>query len=98
MGPGRAVDPQHVSVVGAREIDRAEKTLVREAGIRVFTMSELDERGVAVCVDEAIERASMGTSGFHLSYDLDSIDPMVAPGVRPRNSYPGMRSPDQPAG
>jgi len=44
-------------------------------------MSEIDERGIATCVDEAIDRASAGTAGFHLSFDLDGIDPMVAPGV-----------------
>lgn len=76
-----AVDPGRVSVLGAREIDRRERDAVRESGVRVFTMSELDERGIARCMDEALERASSGTAGFHLSFDLDSIDPMVAPGV-----------------
>ena len=76
-----AVRPENVSVIGAREIDPTEREVVLSSGVRVFTMSELDERGVAVCVDEAITRASAGTAGFHLSYDLDSLDPMIAPGV-----------------
>ncbi len=76
-----AVDPRHVSVIGAREIDEAEKRNVVESGIRVFTMSEIDERGLAACVDEAVARASDGTAGFHVSFDLDGLDPMVAPGV-----------------
>ncbi len=76
-----AVDPAHVCVIGAREVDPNEREAVRASGIRVFTMSEVDERGLAVCVDEAIERASRGTAGFHVSFDLDVIDPMEAPGV-----------------
>jgi arginase len=76
-----AVDPAHVSVIAAREIDPREKEAVRSTGIRVFTMSEVDERGLAACLDEAMDRATRGTAGFHLSFDLDSTDPMVAPGV-----------------
>jgi len=76
-----AVDPAHVSVIGAREVDPREREAVRASGIRVFTMSEVDERGLAVCVNEAIERATRGTAGFHVSFDLDVIDPMAAPGV-----------------
>jgi arginase len=55
--------------------------VVRDSGIRVFTMAEIDERGMAACMDEAIARVTSGTTGFHLSFDLDGIDPMVAPGV-----------------
>lgn len=76
-----AVAPEHVSVIGARQIDDREKELVRSMGVRVFTMNEVDERGVASCMAEALERATAGTAGFHLSFDLDSIDPMAAPGV-----------------
>ena len=76
-----AVRPENVTVLGARELDSGERSLIRELGVRVFTMSEIDERGVAVCMDEALERANDGTAGFHLSFDLDSLDPMVAPGV-----------------
>lgn len=75
------VTPDRVSILGAREVDGPERELVKSSGVRVFTMSEIDERGVAACMDEAIARATSGTAGFHLSFDLDSIDPMVAPGV-----------------
>ena len=76
-----AVRPENVSMIGVRKIDPAEREVIISSGVRVFTMSEVDERGVAPCVDEAIARASAGTAGFHLSYDLDSLDPMIAPGV-----------------
>ena len=79
---GRAcVRPENVSVLGARDLDAGEKALIRELGVRVFTMSEVDERGVAACMDEALVRASDGTCGFHLSFDLDALDPAIAPGV-----------------
>ena len=76
-----SVRPENVSVLGARSLDGGEKRLIRELGVRVFTMSEIDERGVAPCMDEALERAGDGTCGFHLSLDLDALDPRVAPGV-----------------
>ncbi|MYH09197.1 MAG: arginase [Gemmatimonadales bacterium] len=73
--------PENVSVLGARSLDAGEKRLIRELGVRVFTMSEIDERGVGVCMDEAMERAGAGTAGFHLSFDVDVLDPRIAPGV-----------------
>ncbi len=79
---GRAsVRPENASVLGARSLDAGEKRLIRELGVRVFTMSEIDERGVAPCMDEALERANAGTRGYHLSFDLDALDPRIAPGV-----------------
>lgn len=80
-GGGPAVKPEHVSILGARSIDATEAPFVRESGIRVFTMTEIDERGIGVCFDEALERATTATAGVHVSFDLDGIDPQVAPGV-----------------
>ncbi len=80
-GGGPAVHPRNASVLGARELDPGERALVAELGVRVFTMSEIDERGIGPCVEEALERANDGTAGFHLSFDLDSLDPREAPGV-----------------
>ena len=76
-----AVPPRYTSVLGARSVDPTEREAVRASGIRVFTMSEVDERGMAPCVDEAIARATRETAGLHLSFDLDALDPMIAPGV-----------------
>jgi arginase len=72
---------RHVSLFGVRDLDVEERRIVKESGVRVFTMAEIDERGVAQCMDEAIERASTGTAGIHLSFDLDAVDPQYAPGV-----------------
>lgn len=78
---GPAVLPENVSVLGAREVDAGERALLAELGVRVFTMSEIDERGIGPCMDEALARANAGTAGFHLSFDLDALDPREAPGV-----------------
>ncbi len=80
-GEAPAVRPENVTVLGVRQLDQGERDLISELGVRVITMSEIDERGVAACMNEALERANDGTVGFHLSYDLDSLDPVVAPGV-----------------
>ena len=81
FGATADVRPENVTVLGARELDAGEQALISELGVRVFTMSEIDERGLGVCMEEALERANDGTSGFHLSFDLDVLDPRVAPGV-----------------
>jgi arginase len=80
-GDRPALDARHVAIVGARDLDRAERDVVRRSGVRVFTMSEIDERGMATCMEEALARATDGTAGVHLSFDLDAVDPEVAPGV-----------------
>lgn len=79
--PGGAISPENVSLLGIRSVDPTEAPLVKKSGVRVYTMSEMDERGFATCLDEAIARASTGTAGIHLSFDLDGVDPHYAPGV-----------------
>jgi arginase len=78
---GPALRPENVTLLAARDLDPGEKQLIRDLGVRIFTMSEIDERGIGVCMDEALARAGAGTAGFHLSFDLDALDPREAPGV-----------------
>lgn len=73
--------PENVAVIGARSIDPGERDFIRSTGIRVFSMSELDERGLPDVVAEAVEIASLNTAGFHVTMDMDFIDPFYAPGV-----------------
>jgi arginase len=80
-GDEPALLPQHVAILGVRDVDRSETSLVAKSGVRVYTMSELDERGTSNCVREAFDRVSHGTAGVHLSFDLDGVDPDDAPGV-----------------
>ena len=75
------VRPHNVAIVGLRDVDRREVPYVRDAGVAAFTMREIDERGLRSVMTEAIERASDGTAGFHVSFDMDAVDPKEAPGV-----------------
>jgi arginase len=75
------VRPEHVVLIGIRDLDDGEKDLVRKSKATVFTMKEVDQLGMAVVAQKALERVNQGTAGFHLSVDLDGVDPMVAPGV-----------------
>ena len=76
-----SLSPENVAIIGARDIDATESQVVKELGVRVYTMSELDRRGAAVCFEEAIAHVSKNTDGIHLSFDLDGVDPREAPGV-----------------
>jgi arginase len=75
------VNPQHAVIVGLRDVDQMEKPHVRDSGVRAFTMRDIDERGLRAVMEEAIRLASDGTAGFHLSLDMDFVDPQDAPGV-----------------
>ena len=80
-GSEPALDPRNVCIIGLRDVDVSERALVRDTGVRAYTMSELDDRGTGVCVNEALIRVLDGTVGVHLSFDLDGVDPQHAPGV-----------------
>ncbi|HEY7699854.1 MAG TPA: arginase family protein, partial [Vicinamibacteria bacterium] len=73
--------PACCCLLGARSIDREEKEVIAGIGLRVFTMEEIDRRGIYEVSREAIRIASRGTEGIHVSFDVDVIDPTVAPGV-----------------
>jgi len=73
--------PSNIALVGVREVDQLEKPHVRASGVRAFTMRDIDERGLPAVMEEAIRIASRDTAGFHVSLDMDSVDPGEAPGV-----------------
>jgi len=75
------VDPARTVLFGVSDLDAGERRNIRDAGLRVFTMRDLDERGTPACAREALAIVTDGTDGFHLSFDIDAIDPAVAPGV-----------------
>jgi arginase len=74
------VDPARVALVGVRSLDPGERALVHELGLKVLTMSDVDRRGVADVMTEALEAVS-GDAFVHLSFDADVCDPEIAPGV-----------------
>ena len=73
-------DPKLCAHVGARDIDSGERELIRRLGMRFFTMREIDERGLAACMDEAIAIAGQGSGGYAVTFDVDALDPGDAPG------------------
>lgn len=80
-GADAKASPENVVIIGARSIDPGEKVFLKEKGIRVFTMHDIDRYGMKHVMEEAIRIATDGTDGVHLSLDLDGIDPHDAPGV-----------------
>jgi arginase len=80
-GYSPAVEPGSVVIVGLRSVDEIERLSVRGAGVHAFTMRDIDERGMLAVIQEAIHLATLDTAGFHLSIDMDAVDPSEAPGV-----------------
>jgi len=75
------VRPENCVLVGIRDVDAHEKENIRRAGVEVFTMRDIDERGMRAVMEEALRMAGRGTAGYHISLDMDWIDPEDAPGV-----------------
>ena len=73
-------DPKLCAHVGARDLDPGERQLIRKLGLRFFTMREIDERGLATCMDEALAIAGQGSGGYAVTFDVDVLDPGDAPG------------------
>jgi len=74
-------DAANTVIIGVRNLDETEKEQVRQSRVRVFTMKDIDRLGIATVMEQAIAYASAGTSGIHVSFDLDVCDPSIAPGV-----------------
>lgn len=75
------VEASRAALIGVRDVDPAEKRNVRKSGLRVFTMREVDERGMRAVMAEALAAASRDTAGFCVTVDMDFVDPKEAPGV-----------------
>jgi len=75
------LDPGRVAVIGARDLDPGEKQNLREAGVMVQSMEQIDRLGMITVLEQAIERVSHDVEGIYLSFDMDALDPRHAPGV-----------------
>ncbi len=73
--------PEHTVLVGIRNLDEREKVAVRDSGVHVFTMKDIDRQGIASIVEQAVKLAGSGSAGIHVSFDMDVCDPQIAPGV-----------------
>ena len=76
-----AVDPRRVAIIGARDLDQGEKSNLKEAGVMVMGMEQIDRLGMVAAIEKAIERVSRDAEGLYLSFDMDVMDPRHAPGV-----------------
>lgn len=75
------VKPENIVIIGARSLDPGERELIREKGIQVYTMHEVDRLGMSNVIEKAVAYLSPRTDGVHVSVDLDGLDPSEAPGV-----------------
>jgi len=75
------VSPDRTVLIGIRNLDDREKERIRESGVHVFTMKDIDRAGIAATVEQALAIAGKGAGGIHVSFDLDVCDPSIAPGV-----------------
>ncbi|MDE3170315.1 MAG: arginase [Acidobacteriota bacterium] len=75
------VEPRNVVLVGVRDLDSKERRLMKESGVHVFTMRDIDERGMREVMAEALRFAGDDTAGVAVSLDMDFVDPSEAPGV-----------------
>ena len=75
------IDDDRVALIGVRDLDQMEKTAVKESGIRVFTMADIDRSGMAAVAEQAIAEVAAVVDVLHISFDVDSLDPDIAPGV-----------------
>jgi arginase len=75
------IKPENIVIIGARSLDGGERELIKELGIKVYTMHEIDRLGMTTVMEETINYLKERTDGVHLSLDLDGLDPHDAPGV-----------------
>jgi arginase len=82
FGYAPKIAPENTVLVGVRDIDAAERANIKRAGVaEVFTMRDIDERGMRAVMEDALRVAGRLTAGYHISLDMDWIDPEDAPGV-----------------
>ena len=75
------LEPRNVALVGIRDLDHREQRLIKQTGVHVFTMRDVDERGMREVMSEALRFATDDTAGVAVSLDMDFVDPAEAPGV-----------------
>jgi arginase len=74
-------EPGNIVIVGARDLDAQERKIVKKSGIHVFTMRDIDERGMREVMSDALKYCMDDTAGIAVSLDMDFVDPSDAPGV-----------------
>ncbi len=79
--PETKIDPANVCFVGLRDVDMKERELMKQAGVRAYTMSDIDRKGINAIITEVKQFFAQRVDVIHVSFDLDAIDPRYCPGV-----------------
>lgn len=80
-GPFTKVDPKNIAIIGLRDLDKSERENLKKFGVRLYTMEDIDRYGVHKVMKRAFEQVAKHVDRLHVSFDLDSVDPIYAPGV-----------------
>ncbi len=80
-GRFRKIEPGNVALVGIRSVDEGEREHLRRLGVHVYTMADIDRHGIHIVMEKAIGNVTKDTELVHVSFDLDAVDPSLAPGV-----------------
>lgn len=83
-GIRKKLQPEKLVYIGCRDLDEGERKVLKELGITVFTMHEIDRYGMTEVIERAIKIAGEGTDGIHVSFDVDSLDPAYVQGTGTR--------------
>ena len=81
MGDFRKVEPQHIAIIGLRNLDKGERESIVRLGVNIFSMEEIDKYGIHRVMERAFQKVAQDVDYLHVSFDLDSVDPVYAPGV-----------------
>lgn len=84
IGGDHTIKPERFVLIGARDLDEGERKLLKELGVTVYSMHEIDRHGIVKVMEEAIRIVSEGTDGVHVSFDMDALDPFHAIGTGTR--------------
>ncbi len=80
-GRFRKIEPGHVALVGIRSVDEGERDHLRRLGVHVYTIADIDRHGIHIVMEKALAHVTKDTDYVHVSFDLDAVDPSLAPGV-----------------
>jgi arginase len=75
------VHPENLCIIGAKDIDKSERDFLNRLGVRMFTLYDIEKLGIARVFEEACKIISNGTDHIHVSFDIDVLDPVIAPGT-----------------
>ncbi|MBI2417943.1 MAG: arginase family protein, partial [Ignavibacteriales bacterium] len=80
-GTAPKINPKNAVVIGARSIDGTERENIKKAGISVYKMSDIDKTGIHRIITRVLKQFQGSVDHIHISFDADSVDPTIAPGV-----------------